>query len=60
MNTEIFKTWFQNEFVPTVEKHLIDKNFLRKAVLFLYNASSHPATNKLTDGDIRALFLHPM
>ncbi|XP_044311435.1 jerky protein homolog-like [Varanus komodoensis] len=59
MNSEIFKTWFQNEFVPTVEKHLKENNLPRKAVLLLDNAPSHPATDELTDGDIKALFLPP-
>ena len=54
MNSEIFKAWFQNEFVPTVEKHLKD-NLPRKAVLFLDDAPSHPATEELSDGDIKAL-----
>ena len=59
MNSEIFKTWFQNEFVPTVEKHLKDNNLPRKAVLLLDNAPLHPATDELSDGDIKALFLPP-
>ena len=59
MNSEIFKTWFQNEFVPTVEKHLKDNNLPRKAVLLLDNAPSHPAMDELSDGDIKALFLPP-
>ena len=57
MNSEIFKTWFQNEIVPTVDKHLKDNNLSRKAVLILDNAPSHPAIDKHTDGDIKALFL---
>jgi hypothetical protein len=59
MNSEIFKTWFKNEFVPTVEKHLKNNNLPRKALLILDNAPSHPATDELTDGDIKALFLPP-
>ena len=60
MNSEIFKAWFHNEFVLTVEKHLKDNNLPRKAVLLLDNAPSHPATDELSDGDIKALFYHPM
>ncbi|XP_055933623.1 jerky protein homolog-like [Argiope bruennichi] len=59
MNSEIFKTWFQNEFVPAVEKHLKNNNLPRKALLILDNAHSHPATDELADGDIKALFLPP-
>ena len=36
-----------------------DNNLPRKAVLFLDNAPSHPATDELSDGDIKALFLPP-
>lgn len=57
MNGEIFKNWFEQEFVPQVEKHLADNNLPRKAILVLDNAPSHPANDQLKDGDIKALFL---
>ena len=30
INSEIFITWLQNEFVPTLEKHLKDNNLPKK------------------------------
>ena len=60
MNSEIFKTRFQNEFVPTVEKHLKDNNLPRKAVLLLDNAPSHPATDRLKMETLKLYFYHPM
>lgn len=59
MNSEIFRLWFQKEFVPSVEKYLNDNNLPRKAILVLDNAPSHPATDELQDGDIKTLFLPP-
>lgn len=57
MNSKIFKMWFEQEFVPAVEKHLAANNLPRKAILILDNAPSHPASDELADGEIRALFL---
>ncbi|XP_054284043.1 jerky protein homolog-like [Macrosteles quadrilineatus] len=59
MNSAIFKTWFFNEFVPSVEKHLAANNLPRKAILLLDNASTHPIANELKDEDIKAVFLPP-
>lgn len=57
MNGEIFKMWFQKEFVPAVEKHLAANNLPRKAILILDNDPSHLASDKIKDGDIKTLFL---
>lgn len=59
MNSEIFKRWFRNEFVPSVEKHLKANNLPRKAVLILDNAPSHPCQDELADGYIKTIFLPP-
>lgn len=57
MNSFIFKTWFEKEFVPAVEKNLAANNLPRKAILLIDNAPSHPASDILQDGDIKAVFL---
>lgn len=59
MDGTIFKEWFYDQFVPSVEKHMKQKNLPRKAILILDNASSHPDTNELRDGDIKTMFLPP-
>lgn len=59
MSCVIFKEWFHEEFVPSVERFLKSKNLPRKAILILDNASSHPDIEELTNGDIRAMFLPP-
>jgi len=59
MNSAIFKTWFFNEFVPSVEKYLASNNLPRKAILLLDNASTHPIVDELKDRDIKAVFLPP-
>lgn len=59
MNSEIFKNWFHSEFVPKVEKFLKENDLPRKALLLLDNAPSHPATDELTDGEIKTVFLPP-
>lgn len=57
MDATLFKAWFEEEFVPTVEQFLKSKNLPRKALLLLDNAPSHPA--ELIDGDIKTIFLPP-
>ncbi len=39
MDSHIFKRWFEEEFVPKVKKHLVDKGLQPKAVIFLDNKS---------------------
>lgn len=59
MNGTIFKEWFYHQFVPAVERHMKLKNLPRKAILILDNASSHPDTDELHDGNIKTMFLPP-
>ncbi|GBL73751.1 hypothetical protein AVEN_230730-1 [Araneus ventricosus] len=57
MNTDIFKQWFFDEFVPKVEKHLEEKKLPRQALLLIDNAPSHPEIEYLKSGNIKAMFL---
>lgn len=59
MNSEIFKTWFFDDFVRSTEKFLMENNYPRKAILLLDNAPTHPDESELISGDIRAIFLPP-
>nr|CAI5825186.1 unnamed protein product [Callosobruchus analis] len=60
-NQAIFKEWFQNEFVPSVKKHLRNSNFEEQSLLILDNASSHRLNETLAsqDGNIQVMFLPP-
>ncbi|XP_054744414.1 jerky protein homolog-like [Anastrepha obliqua] len=42
MNSDLFKEWFNLEFVPKVKKHLKSVNLPIKAILVLDNAPTHP------------------
>ncbi|GBM16962.1 hypothetical protein AVEN_267345-1 [Araneus ventricosus] len=53
MNTDIFKQWFFDEFVPKVEKHLKEKKLPRRALLSIDNAPSHPEVENLKSGNIK-------
>lgn len=57
MNSTIFKTWFDEKFVPDVTQFLESKNLPRRAILLMDNAPSHP--NNLRDRGIRVWFLPP-
>jgi hypothetical protein len=61
MNSEIFKLWFDNDFVPQVRKYLKSNDLPQKAVLLLDNAPSHPNETilKSRDGNICVKFLPP-
>ena len=59
MESSIFKTWFFEQFVPSVKKFCDEKNLPHKALLLLDNAPTHPDECELVSGDIRALFLPP-
>lgn len=59
MDCNLFKSWFFDEFVPSVEKDLKQKNLPVRALLLLDNAPSHPSEEDLVKGDIKALFLPP-
>ncbi|VEN43486.1 unnamed protein product [Callosobruchus maculatus] len=59
MDCNLFKSWFFDEFVPSVEKNLKEKKLPARAILLLDNAPSHPPEQELVKGDIKALFLPP-
>ena len=55
MNTSIFADWFHNEFVPTVQKQLVDIGVEPKAVLLLDNCSAHPNEEDLISKDKKVI-----
>ncbi|GFU62213.1 uncharacterized protein TNCV_2474441 [Trichonephila clavipes] len=58
MNAMLFKEWFHDQFVPAVKK--FNKNDLpQRAILLIDNAPSHPGTEELSSGEIKAIFLPP-
>ena len=59
MDSDIFKKWFEAEFVPAVTKHLKDKGLEPKALLLMDNAPSHPSGTVLVSKDkkITMMFL---
>lgn len=61
MDEKIFRSWFHDEFVPQVRKHLKAKNLPQEAVLLIDNAPSHPVVHflKSDDGLIFAKYLPP-
>lgn len=59
MSTNIFKDWVFLESSCLLQKFLKENNLPRRAVLLLDNAPTQPDADKLTDGDIKAMFLHP-
>ena len=61
MTASLFSTWFQNDFVPVVQKELVKLGVEPKAILLLDNCSAHPNADELvsTDGKIKAVFLPP-
>ncbi|XP_050524168.1 jerky protein homolog-like [Daktulosphaira vitifoliae] len=58
---DLFLDWFNNEFVPSVRRHLSSINFPMEAVLLLDNCPGHPSADELIseDGKIFAMFLPP-
>lgn len=59
MDCNLFKSWFIDEFVPSVEKDLNQKKLPIRAVLLLDNAPSHPSEKELVKEDIKVIFLPP-
>ena len=61
MDSEIFKKWFFEKFVPKCRLGLKELDLPQKAILVLDNAPSHPDIATLTsdDGQITCLFLPP-
>lgn len=58
---DLFIDWFNNEFVPSVRRHLSSINFPMEAVLLLDNCPGHPYADELhsENGKIFAMFLPP-
>lgn len=59
MNGDLFKEWFEKQFVPSVTKFNNENGLPNKALLLIDNATSHPADTMLVKGDIKAIFLPP-
>lgn len=61
MNQELFKQWFQEDFVPSVQAQLKKNGLPPRALLLLDNAPSHPEEKELRspDGLICVLYLPP-
>ncbi|KYN04682.1 Jerky-like protein [Cyphomyrmex costatus] len=59
MNSNIFETWFKNEFVPQVTAFLQKEDLPLKALLLLDNASCHSSVEILHVNDITAYYLPP-
>ncbi|XP_050315271.1 jerky protein homolog-like [Anthonomus grandis grandis] len=57
MNSDLFKEWFNLQFVPRVKKHLKSVNLPIKAVLVLDNAPTHP--HDCDVNDIKLVYLPP-
>ena len=61
VNTEIFSSWFHDQFVSYVQRELKSKSLPPKALLILDNCSAHPEEDVLVsdDGLVIAKFLPP-
>ena len=59
MNTELFRRWFHEKFVPQVSEWLQKKGLPKKAVLLIDNAPCHPADISSCDGEIFVKFFPP-
>lgn len=60
MDSQLFKEWFFDAFVPAVKQHLKSKKLPTRAILLLDNAPSHPSECELKKGNIKAMFLPPL
>ena len=52
MSHDIIHRWFEQLFVPEVNRFLESKNFQVKALLILNNAGAHPDEERLRKGEI--------
>ncbi|GFW00056.1 jerky protein homolog-like [Trichonephila clavipes] len=59
MNAMLFKEWFHDQFVPAVKKFNKKNDIPQRAILLIDNAPSHPGTEELSSGEIKAIFLPP-
>ncbi|GBM46116.1 Jerky -like [Araneus ventricosus] len=58
MNFRLFSEWFHDCFIPEVKKNL-KKLKLKKAILLIDNASSHPDVETLKAESITCIFMLP-
>ncbi|GFT00658.1 jerky protein homolog-like [Trichonephila clavipes] len=59
MNAMLFKEWFHDHFVPAVKKFNKEKDLPQREILLIDKAPSHPGTEELSSGEIKAIFLPP-
>ncbi|GFW24404.1 jerky protein homolog-like [Trichonephila clavipes] len=59
MNAMLFKEWFRDQFVLAVKKFNKENDLPQRAILLIDNAPSHPGTEELSSGEIKAIFLPP-
>jgi hypothetical protein len=59
MTCDIFASWFENEFVPSVKCHMHSKKLEEKALSLLDQCPAHPSADVLKSKDekIKAMFL---
>lgn len=59
MTSTLFDTWFHQEFVPAVRRHLRQQRLPQKALLLLDNCPAHPPADSLISRDrkIRVSYL---
>ena len=55
----IFMDWFQNCFVPQVERSLTEQNLVFKVLLLVDNAPGHPGDLKVAHPNVEVIFLPP-
>ncbi|GFX90080.1 jerky protein homolog-like [Trichonephila clavipes] len=56
MNAMLFKEWFHDQFAPAVKKFNKENDLPQRAILLIDNAPSHPGTEELSSGEIKAIF----
>lgn len=59
MTSQLFKEWFDVQFVPEVTRFCQTAGLPTRALLFIDNATSHPSEGELVCGNIKAVFLPP-
>ncbi|GBN44683.1 hypothetical protein AVEN_98744-1 [Araneus ventricosus] len=59
MTTQLFKEWFEKQFVLAVEKFNKKKSLPNSALLILDKVPCHSAAKSLCCGNIKAVFLPP-
>ena len=61
MSSQIFSSWFRDNFVPQVQSKLLEMGQEPKALLILDNCSTHPHESELVsaDGRVKAKYLPP-